>query len=291
MKLRKTFGIIFALGTLFALIPNALALTKMFQVHTLSGGSLTTSLVSYYPMQGNSNDYWGTNNGTDTSMSYGNTYGKVNEGGDFGSASNITTSLWLSSNSVFSYAFWVYVPNNNLTGIFLSNGNNNDITGSGVAVGVGASGAGAGANPAFGAGTGNALIVLSGGVAWQYSTTGIGTGWHFIVVTRDGTTMKAYIDTVQTSALASATAVPNTPSGNSWFDTGSTSNQFTNFVGYMDEVGIWSKALSTQEITDLYNGGAGQTMCNGTGGPLCSTPRHHVILISLNWKPEPIAWV
>ena len=34
------------------------------------------------------------------------------------------------------------------------------------------------------------------------------------------------------------------------------------FNGYIDEVGFWSKALSTQEITDLYNGGAGQTMVN-----------------------------
>jgi hypothetical protein len=56
--------------------------------------------------------------------------------------------------------------------------------------------------------------------------------------------------------------------------------------GDIDEFGIWSKALSTNEISDLYNGGAGQTMCNGTGGPLCG--KHKIILISLNWKPEPI---
>ncbi len=28
----------------------------------------------------------------------------------------------------------------------------------------------------------------------------------------------------------------------------------------MDEVGFWGKALTQTEITDLYNGGSGQTM-------------------------------
>jgi len=32
-----------------------------------------------------------------------------------------------------------------------------------------------------------------------------------------------------------------------------------------DKIGIWSKALSTQEISDLYNGGAGNTMMYNTG--------------------------
>lgn len=32
------------------------------------------------------------------------------------------------------------------------------------------------------------------------------------------------------------------------------------YNGYMDEVGIWSKVLSSTEISDLYNGGNGNTM-------------------------------
>jgi hypothetical protein len=54
------------------------------------------------------------------------------------------------------------------------------------------------------------------------------------------------------------------------------------WAGYLDEVGIWSKVLSTNEITDLYNGGAGQTMCDGTGGPKC----RKIIIISFYALPE-----
>ena len=40
--------------------------TEAFQVNTLSSGTLVKGLVSYYRMEGNSNDYYGSNNGTDT---------------------------------------------------------------------------------------------------------------------------------------------------------------------------------------------------------------------------------
>jgi hypothetical protein len=88
---------------------------------------------------------------------------------------------------------------------------------------------------------------------------------------------------------SSSISAANAGGGTGSIGVNGTGGNSTYFPGDIDEVGIWSKALSTQEITDLYNGGAGQTMCNGTGGPLCSTPRHHIIIISLNWKPEPIA--
>ena len=32
------------------------------------------------------------------------------------------------------------------------------------------------------------------------------------------------------------------------------------YGGLMDEIGLWSKELTSTEITDLYNGGSGQTM-------------------------------
>ena len=55
--------------------------TKAFQVNTLSGGSLVGGLVSYYPMEGNSNDFNGSNNGADTgSPAYSTSNGKVNQG-------------------------------------------------------------------------------------------------------------------------------------------------------------------------------------------------------------------
>ena len=70
-NMKKLLSSLLAVLTLFAVVPCAMGATPNFQVNTLSGGSLTTGLVSYWNMQGNSNDYYGSNNGTDTSVSYG----------------------------------------------------------------------------------------------------------------------------------------------------------------------------------------------------------------------------
>jgi hypothetical protein len=48
-------------------------MAKHFQVDT--GGTLTTSLVSYWKFAGDSTDFWGSNNGTDHSMTYGSSFG------------------------------------------------------------------------------------------------------------------------------------------------------------------------------------------------------------------------
>lgn len=89
------------------------------------------------------------------------------------------------------------------------------------------------------------------------------TNWHFVVMTRtaaDGIT-RFYVDKVLTTIttnvapLAPSSAfkigVGNTVFGNYW-----TSNT------YLDEVGVWSKALAQQEINDLYNNGVGNPYNN-----------------------------
>ena len=205
-------------------------------------------------MEGNSNDYWGTNNGTDTSVSYGTSYGKVAQGGLFtASGSNgISTSLFISGNGSRSYAAW-----------FKPTGTNNAI----MAMG----------NPS----TGQQFAMASYGTGlWFasnnnncYGGTAIADGnWHFGVITYGGgatndasTGIKIYVDNVLQTL---------TSNGASWGGTLNTTGHslvigngdaYTDnaFGGDIDEVGIWSKVLSTQEISDLYNGGAGQTMCWG----------------------------
>jgi Concanavalin A-like lectin/glucanases superfamily len=161
-----------------------------------------------------------------------------------------TTSA-LTSNSVFSYVGWVYLSSASMSGIIFSDASNNNVgsPGSGVAVAVGS----VSGTP----GNGNYLNVLIGAVAWQQTGSTIGTGWHFIAVTRDGTTMRAYIDGVQTGTLTNSTAVPLTPTGGVWMGQSSTgSNLFSYFGGRLSQWAMYNTALTGAQITTLYGGGS-----------------------------------
>src|SRR5664280_2692195 len=82
-------------------------MAKHFQVDT--GGTLLTSLLSYFRMEGDSTDYWGSNNGTDTAITYNSGNGKVNQGAGFnGSTSKITMSgCPITGSGNFSIFVWV----------------------------------------------------------------------------------------------------------------------------------------------------------------------------------------
>ena len=109
--MKKILLSIAAVLTLLSTASYALASTAQFQVNTLSGGSLTTSLISYYPMSGNSNDYYGSNNGANHSVSYSTSYGKVNQGVSIPSSSGwigLGNDLTTPGGNSLSYAVWIY---------------------------------------------------------------------------------------------------------------------------------------------------------------------------------------
>ena len=55
--------------------------------------ALRDNIVAYYKLDGNSNDSVGTNNGTDTAITYSVANGKINQGAGYnGSTSKITIS-------------------------------------------------------------------------------------------------------------------------------------------------------------------------------------------------------
>ena len=205
----------------------------------------------------------GTLSGTPLTIPNGQTIA-----GDFNGTDNyVHATSALSSNSVFSYAGCVYLPSSSLSGCFFSNGISTlsgDGGSSGVWVGVGS----ASGTP----GTGNYLIVLSSAVAWQQTGAAIGTGWHFIAVTRDGTTMRAYIDGTQTPTLTASTATPIAPNGGVWMGQTSTvgGDKMPFFHGYLSAWSMYSVALSQSQIAALMAGGTppsglvGQWELNGT---------------------------
>ena len=90
--------------------------------------------------------------------------------------------------------------------------------------------------------------------------------WYHLVVTYNGATGAQQIfinnsNQALTSELTNLSASTLTAIS---FNLGSFNDgHFADADGLIDEVGIWSKVLSAQEITDLYNGGDGQTMIEG----------------------------
>jgi len=94
-----------------------------------------------------------------------------------------------------------------------------------------------------------------GGSLYATSTTAVSNNaWHHLVGVRNGTSVKIYVDGVErgsntgTARNVNATGVYL----GSRLDANDNLGSAT-----LDEVGVWNRALTAAEITDLYNGGAG----------------------------------
>ena len=264
--MKRVISTIAVLFILLAFIPYALAGSKAFQVNTLSGGSLLTNLLSYYNMQGNSNDYYGSNNGSDSSMTYGTPYGIVSQGAYCNGAATIYIGTGIAPTSTWSFAWWGKLS----------------ATGVGEAQ-ITRRGNGANDWELFTDGS-KQYIYLGSGMAYASpaSASAVSTSWQFWVVTYDGANVRWYLNGTLDSTNAESGSLATYAGGTVNFcEDNENGGPFSQYTGNLDEFGIWYKTLSQNEITDLYNAGAGQTMCNGTGGPACAAAgRRKIIIIS-----------
>ena len=77
--------------------------------------------------------------------------------------------------------------------------------------------------------------------------------WHHVVVTKNGTAVKVYVDGTNTYSGSFTYTIGDY---NMYFGTG----DYHSFRdGKIDEIGLWSRALTSNEITELYNSGNGLT--------------------------------
>jgi hypothetical protein len=87
--------------------------------------------------------------------------------------------------------------------------------------------------------------------------------WHYATVTYDGSTVRLYIDGVQVGSLSSASG-PDTGSTSSLRIGANARSDNLYFIGQIDEVRLWNKALSATEIQNQYKLGqfdtSGQVM-------------------------------
>ncbi len=86
------------------------------------------------------------------------------------------------------------------------------------------------------------------------NSTTIDGNWHHVVVTKSGNVFTSYVDNV----VDGTATVSGWSLGSNLFKLGiAVDNSSYNWQGMLDEVGVWSRALTTGEISELYNNGAG----------------------------------
>jgi len=78
--------------------------------------------------------------------------------------------------------------------------------------------------------------------------------WHFVVLKYGSGTIELSIDNVSIG-----TQSYTYPNYNVGFFIGANNNGDSKYIGKIDEVGAWNRALSVSEITSLYNSGIGKT--------------------------------
>ena len=208
--------------------------------------ALTDNLVSYWKLDessGNAADSVGSNTGVNTSVTY--SAGKINNGGAFnGSSSFLNCGSSINLRDNFSISMWA--KSNTSLGTLISR----ELSGSNY--------------PQFAIFVGSykaSLEVFSSNSASPtaniFTTSSLSATYSMITVTRDGTNVKIYFNGIleataawtlqQKTSTDAITIGRNSTSGSRYLD------------GNADEVGIWDRALSASEITELYNGGAGLT--------------------------------
>ena len=198
--------------------------------------ALTDNLIAYYKLDGNSNDSVGSKNGTDTSITYSSGAGKINNGATTtnGRITNadasfkidvMSVSLWVKS-SGFGASYRLLCASQQKWSLF-------------------------------------AFDNVLGSYDWAavaFKSTGVNIAdgnWHHCVLTYNSGVANGsniYLDgslSLNFTCTSSGTAQPL----KMFSDAVSSQNASCS----IDEVGIWSRNLSSGEVTQLYNSGAGLT--------------------------------
>jgi len=225
---------------------------------------LKTDLISYYKLDENAasttvDDAHGSNDGT-ASTNTNNLYdasGKINSAFDFnGTDDYVDIDDAGGVGTIESYGLWFKTSSTENYKILLSRGNNAE----------------AYTFLSLGINLGKLMIQTRGstdGVISDTSTNSYNDGnWHFIVLKYNNRDVSAIIDNSETVSVVApvnfdVTSFDYLTIGCLRKDTTAITSQF--FDGLIDEVGIWSRALNSTEVSKLYNSTKAQFRVNNLG--------------------------
>jgi hypothetical protein len=108
-------------------------------------------------------------------------------------------------------------------------------------------------------GASGAQVSYYNGSTWVTATASqvtLNTGWHhFAAVLRGGSTLKLYIDGVEAASVAASGAIAYTGQGsNSRIASHGHSSSAYDLTGRVDDVRIFSRAINSDEVYQLYRG-------------------------------------
>jgi hypothetical protein len=237
-KMKKLVFTVFAVGlgltaNLWAQVPNYVP---------------TNGLEGWWPFNGNANDESGNgNNGTVngatlSSDRFGNTnssfhFDGINDWINMPSGSS--TSMNITSN--YTVSFWFKTTQGTNAGL-IGFGDNINSNGGGYLVAIGNGNLN---NP-------NGKLTAMTGSNWYTGVNQvIDNKWHFACVVLNQNSLKFIIDNVMDASFLNA---QNPLSFNGLRAIGARNNGLAGyFNGNIDDIGIWNRALTDQEISDLYN--------------------------------------
>jgi hypothetical protein len=219
--------------------------------NAVPSSTLNNSLYSVYNAENNTNDSYGTNNGTSVGgLTY--TTGKIGQAFQFnGTNAAVTLPVNSMKKTTFSMNFWVFNPTAQSTALFSDFGND-------------------GQNKGFYLDLSNLsshtirFVAFNNNVNILALNAGGGIGflnrWSMTTLVVNSTSVKIYLDG---SLIASGT-MTNTINyvANSYPCVGAyklnNNTPSAYFNGSIDALTTWEKELTTTEITELYNTGNGK---------------------------------
>lgn len=220
--------------------------------------ALTDNLVAYYKFDNGAltTDSVGSYTLTNLNTVAGTASGKIGYGADFG-ASNTTKCLYnlsdygITATGAISFSFWVKLNTDVSAGLDAMYLFSRAYTG--------ASGSGLKIFYQYNGGTRRIGTIRYGsGNYIDYYNVNFGTSnWHHIVLTYDGTNIITYYNG---SSVISGTNTGTQNFTQSHIIIGSNSTgPEVPASAIFDEVGVWSRALSADEVKQLYNNNEGLT--------------------------------
>jgi hypothetical protein len=247
------------------------------QVHSQSVPSYvpTNGLVGWWPFDGNANDLSG-NNHNGTSYFVTNTTNRNNQnnsalmfnGIELGNGSTIEINDTILNIGQSQYSISIWFSPNNLTQITRTLFNTNPHTG--IAIGFNDNNA-----PGYCSyGIGPAITYWSTLYNHGPFNNFIPGNWYHVILVKNGTNYYQYINGILDNSITEPTAANFNYPVTIRFS--GISSQYQIFDGKLDDIGIWNRALTQQEITNLYNAQSCQVNVTSQPQNLSTSPNRNV---------------